>query len=37
MKLILKVLIIVVVLFFFDACKKDPPCVAVQGDWELVN
>jgi hypothetical protein len=37
MKLILKVLILFVVLFLFNGCKKDPPCVAVQGDWELVN
>ncbi len=32
-----KILVVVIVLFFFLGCKKDAPCNAVQGDWELVN
>jgi len=37
MKAILKILALVVVLFFFAGCKKEAPCTAIQGDWELVN
>lgn len=37
MKIFLKILVFAAVLFFFAGCKKDPPCNAVQGDWQLVN
>jgi uncharacterized lipoprotein YajG len=37
MKVYFKILALVIVLFFFAGCKKQTPCVAVQGDWELVN
>ena len=36
-KEIFKILALVVVLFFFAGCKKEAPCTAIQGDWELVN
>jgi hypothetical protein len=37
MKVYFKILFLVIVLFFFAGCRKSAVCVAVQGDWELVN
>jgi hypothetical protein len=37
MKAIFKILALVVLLFFFEGCKNEAPCTAIQGDWELVN
>lgn len=34
---LLKISLVVLILFFFIGCKKETPCVEVQGDWELVK
>jgi len=37
MKNLYKIAVVVLIMFVFLGCKKEATCVAVQGDWELVN
>ena len=39
MKIFQKILLVVMVMviFFFLGCNKGANCIAVQGDWELVD